>query len=210
MFYDGHSIGEILNQDFLKLSYIFLVIQIIFHVFHLNEIQEENVTYNSCKLFFSLRCAMYFSFKTIILVVQVHRIIHHRTSSLLYKVYTSYFSSFYMFFFPILWCCSSGNWCFYLVWNFTKMQKSFWSLVPLQSLFNFFFKKMQFRVHASTSHQIITRLPKKTFVMCYHIGAYIYRYPHIIQNNNKKILIDKLIPKMIWKQTSWDYSLNIK
>jgi hypothetical protein len=51
MFYNGHSIGEILNWDFLKLSYIFLVIQIIFHVFHLNEIQEENVTYNSFKLF---------------------------------------------------------------------------------------------------------------------------------------------------------------
>ncbi len=131
---------------------------------------------------------MYFSFKTIILVVQVHQIIHHRTSSLLYKVYNSYFSSFYMFFFPILWCCSSGNRCFYLVWNFTKMPKSFWSLVPLQSLFKFFFKKMQFfwigysrfRVHASTSHQIIIRLPKKTFVMCYHIGVYIYCYSHII------------------------------
>jgi hypothetical protein len=46
------------NRDFLKLSYVFLVIQIIFHVFHLNEIQEENVTYNSLRIFslYNVQC----------------------------------------------------------------------------------------------------------------------------------------------------------
>jgi hypothetical protein len=59
IFYNGHSIGEILNQDFLKLSYVILVIQIIFHVFHLNEIQEENDTYNSLRLFspYNVQCS---------------------------------------------------------------------------------------------------------------------------------------------------------
>jgi len=52
MFYNGHSIGEILNRDFLKLSYVSLMIQIIFHVFHLSEIQEKNVTSNDLRLFF--------------------------------------------------------------------------------------------------------------------------------------------------------------
>jgi hypothetical protein len=52
MLYNGHSIKEILNQNFLKLSYVLIVIQIIFHVSHLNEIQEENVIYNSLRLFF--------------------------------------------------------------------------------------------------------------------------------------------------------------
>jgi hypothetical protein len=58
MFYAGHSIGEILNWNFLKLSYVFLVIQIVFHVFHLNEIQKENVTYNSLRLFslYNVQC----------------------------------------------------------------------------------------------------------------------------------------------------------
>jgi hypothetical protein len=99
-----------------------------------------------------------------------------------------------MFFSPIFWWCSSGNQCFILVWNFIKMKKIFWSLIPLQSLFNCFSKKMRFNkfgyirfwVHASTNHQIITRLPKKKFVMCYHVGAYIYCFPYILQNNIKK------------------------
>jgi hypothetical protein len=58
MFYDGHSIGEILNWDFLKLLYVFLMIQIIFHVFYLNEIKEKNVTYNSLRLFspYNVQC----------------------------------------------------------------------------------------------------------------------------------------------------------
>ncbi len=58
MFYYGHSIREILNRDFLKLSYVFLMIQIIFHVFHLSEIQEKNVTCNSLTLFslYTLHC----------------------------------------------------------------------------------------------------------------------------------------------------------
>jgi hypothetical protein len=53
LFYNGHSIGEILNQDFLKLSYVFLVIQIIFHVFHLS------VTCNNLKLFplYNVQCS---------------------------------------------------------------------------------------------------------------------------------------------------------
>jgi len=59
MFYNGHSIGEILNQNFFNLSYVFFVIQIIFHVFHLSEIQEENVTYKNFKPFslYNVQCS---------------------------------------------------------------------------------------------------------------------------------------------------------
>jgi len=130
-------------------------------------------------------------FQTTILVVQVHQMIHHQTSSILYEVCNSYFSSSYMFFFPILWCCSSGNQCFFLMWNFTKMQKTFWGLVPLQSLFNLFFKKIQFfwfgytrfRVHASPSHQIITRLLKEN--IC-HVLSYWWLHPSLSTHHTKQ------------------------
>jgi hypothetical protein len=126
---------------------------------------------------------MYFSFKTTILVVQVHQIIHHWTSSLLYKIYNSYFSSSYMFFFPILWCYSSGNQCFLFGVKFHQNAKIILRSSTFTKSFFFLSTKMpffgigygRFRMNASTSHQIITSLPKKNICLvlsywCLHLS----------------------------------------
>jgi hypothetical protein len=112
--HNGHSIGKTWNWDFLRLPNVFFKIQIIFHLFHLNEFQGENVTCNNFRLPFVMCNVVFF---------QNHNPYSSTSSNnpslnIIHLIWNiSYIISIiiFMFFFSISWCCSSGDEFFFSV-----------------------------------------------------------------------------------------------
>ncbi len=139
--YNGHSIGKTLT---LRLPNVFLMVQIIFHLFNLNGFQRENVTCNNSTLvsFCDVQCSFFSKPQSSQLNFIKQSIIEHHPSYMKYIIYYQYYYFYVFKFFQFHDVVrSSGEECFFGV-IFVKMQ-IFFDIGTLIKVFEFLFAKKE-------------------------------------------------------------------